>query len=171
MEGSRAYGTVVSPSKYDPLCEPYKALPNGATYFKGASLSSPEFIELEMARIRPSLNPYPLELFKNITNQPTFANATTCDNMIRLFNTSMSIGEHSPTPVRGKIRANAFPFPGEEKKWVDVYGVQIATPFIENNYLDCRTMKGYDGTGGPGESVIQHAITASTTTNNYNDDL
>jgi len=124
-----------------------------------------------MARIRPSLNPYPLELFKNITNQPTFANATTCDNMIRLFNTSMSIGEHSPAPVRGKIRANAFPFPGEEKKWVDVYGVQIATPFIENNYLDCRTMKGYDGTGGPGESVIQHAITASTTTNNYNDDL
>lgn len=124
-----------------------------------------------MARIRPSLNPYPLELFKNITNQPTFANATTCDNMIRLFNTSMSIGEHAPAPVRGRIRANAFPFPGEEKKWADVYGVQIATPFIENNYLDCRTMKGYDGTGGPGESVIQHAITISSTTNNFNGDI
>jgi len=108
-----------------------------------------------MSRLKDlSLNPYPLELFKNITNQPTFANASTCDNMIRWFNTSMSVGEFAPAPVLGRIRANAFPYEGTEKEWTAVYGVQVATPFIENNYLDCRTMAGYVGTGGPGDSHI-----------------
>ncbi|KAM7204722.1 hypothetical protein V8F20_003506 [Naviculisporaceae sp. PSN 640] len=180
VEGSRAYGTMVSPSKYDPVCEAYKARPNGATYFRGSSLSSAEFIELEMKRIQPSLNPYPLELFKNITNQPTFANGTTCDNMIRLFNTSMSVGEHTPAPVMGKIRANAFPFPGEQKQYLDVYGVQITTPFIENNYLDCRTMQGYDGTGEQDIEALlrkqeeQTTLVSSIITtipDNVNDDL
>ncbi|KAK3325965.1 hypothetical protein B0H66DRAFT_144501 [Apodospora peruviana] len=167
VEGSRAYGTKVSPAEYKPLCEPYMALANGATYFKGSSLTTSEFIELEMRRFSGGAgvlsNPYPLELFKNITNQPTFANATTCDNMIRLFNTSMAMGEHAPAPVVGRIRANAFPFTGQEVEWTDVYGVQVATPFIENNYLDCRTMKGYDGTGGPDDAFIQQHTTT------YND--
>ncbi|KAM7193135.1 hypothetical protein V8F33_008007 [Rhypophila sp. PSN 637] len=158
LSGSRDYGTVVYPAKYDPPCEAYKALPNGATYFKGSSLSCSESIELEMQRIRPELNPYPLELFKNITNQPTFANGTTCDNMIRLFNTSMSIGDHSPVSVLGKVRANAFPFRGEQKQYVDVYGVQVTTPFIENNYLDCQTMKGYDGTIGEDIEAALHPL-------------
>jgi len=156
LEGSRAYGTIVSPAEYEPVCDAYQRLPNGATYFKGYSLSSPEFVELEMARLAtPSLTPYPLELFKNITNQPTFANATSCDNMIRLFNTTMSLGEHAPKPVLGRVRARAFPFgnaPATE--WADVYGVQVATPFIENNYLDCHSMRGYSGTGGPGDSFV-----------------
>ncbi|KAL2132840.1 hypothetical protein VTI74DRAFT_3239 [Chaetomium olivicolor] len=154
LEGSRAYGTMVSPAEYEPVCDAYRRLPNGATYFKGSSLSSSEFVELEMARLpQPTLSPYPLELFKNITNQPTFANATSCDNMIRLFNTTMSVGDHAPVPVRGTINARVFPFEGE-KAWVNVYGVQVATPFIENNYLDCRAMRGYSGTGGPGDSYI-----------------
>ncbi|GAB1314539.1 hypothetical protein MFIFM68171_04749 [Madurella fahalii] len=158
LEGSRAYGTAVSPAEYEPLCDAYRLLANGATYFKGSSLTSSEFIELEMTRLaRPTFSPYPLEVFKNITNQPTFANATSCDNMIRLFNTTMSAGEHAPVPVRGRVRARTFPFQGGEREWTEVYGVQVATPFIENNYLDCRTMTGYSGTGGPGDSFIQGA--------------
>ena len=31
---------------------------------------------------------------------------------------------------------------------------ELVTPFIENNYLDCRTMRGYEGTGGPGDSDV-----------------
>ncbi|KAK0629558.1 hypothetical protein B0T17DRAFT_491440 [Bombardia bombarda] len=156
LEGSRAYGTIVSPAEYEPVCDAYRALPNGATYFKATSLSSPEFIELEMLRLRrPTLNPYPLDLFKNITNQPTFANATKCDNMIRLFNTSMSTGDFAPVSVQGRVSANTFPFHGSGSRWTDVYGIQVATPFIENNYLDCQDMKGYEGTGGPGDSFIQ----------------
>ncbi|KAK3328222.1 hypothetical protein B0T19DRAFT_442137 [Cercophora scortea] len=154
VEGSKAYGTIVSPAEYEPLCDAYHALANGATYFKGSSLTSSDFVELEMTQLpRSVLNPYPLELFRNITNQPTFANATTCDNMIRMFHTSMSMGDFAPVPVRGRVRAKTFPFDGVQKEWSNVYGVQVATPFIENNYLDCQSMQGYDGTGGPEGSL------------------
>lgn len=156
VDGSQAYGTMVSRAVYDPLCDAYRSLSNGAAYFRGSSLASSEFLEMEMMRLaRPALSPYPLDLFKNITNQPTFANGTTCDNMIRLFNTTMSVGDHAPVPVRGRVRARAFPFQGAEQEWAGVYGVQVATPFIENNYLDCRAMRGYSGTGGPGDSYIR----------------
>ncbi|KAK3996600.1 hypothetical protein QBC44DRAFT_135669 [Cladorrhinum sp. PSN332] len=155
VDGSRAYGTIVTPAEYEPLCNAYSALSNGATYFKGSSLSSPpEFVEVEMKQLeRPTLSPYSIDLFKNITNQPTFANGTSCDNMIRLFNTTMSVDDYAPRTVQGRVKANAFPFRGQQE-WTDVYGVQVATPFIENNYLDCRTMRGYVGTGGPGDSFM-----------------
>lgn len=164
LEGSRAYGTLVSPAAYDPPCDAYRRLPSGASYFRAASLTSRDFVELEMTptSLTNPINPYPLDFFRNITNQPTFANATSCDNMIRLFNTSMSVGEYAPVTVRGRVRARAFPFQllrssGEKEEateWTGVYGVQVATPFIENNYLDCRTMRGYAGTGGPGDSDV-----------------
>ncbi|KAK4105152.1 hypothetical protein N658DRAFT_419242 [Parathielavia hyrcaniae] len=155
IDGSSAYGTAVSPGEFEPLCDAYRWLSKNTTYFRGSSISSSEFVELEMRRLpHPALNPYPLQLFKNITNQPTFANATSCDNMIRLFNTTMSVGEHAPVSVRGSVKARVFPFQGGEQEWTDVYGVQVATPFIENNYLDCRTLRGYSGTGGPGDSYI-----------------
>ncbi|KAL2146547.1 hypothetical protein VTI28DRAFT_3438 [Corynascus sepedonium] len=161
LEGSRAYGTLVSPAKYEPLCDAYRHMANGHTYFRGASVNSPDFVELEMARIpRTTLSPYPLELFKNITNQPTFANATSCDNMIRLFNTTMSVGDHAPVYVSGRVKARAYPFEGAEEEWTDIYGVQVATPFIENNYLECRSMRGYSGTGGPGDSYV-HELNAN----------
>lgn len=199
IDGSRAYGTRVSPASFEPECEAYRALLNGNTYFKGVSTafnalgtnSSVEdnvdlskenemSIELEMTRLVSSSSfesnsgspPYSLDFFKNITNQPTFASpGGTCDNMIRLFDTSMSRGKFAPVPVRGRVKAvNVFPFVAEgeldsdsdsdpsgsdsddasrggqrEWEWTDVYGVQVATPFIENNYLDCEAMRGYKG--------------------------
>lgn len=144
LDGSRAYGTLVSAAEYEPPCDAYRSLANGAAYFKGSSLTSSDFVEMEMTPLAsPTLNPYPLELFRNITNQPAFANATSCSNMIRLFNTTLSAGQYAPVPVRGIVKARAFPFQAAEKEWTDVYGVQVATPFIENNYLDCQTMKGH----------------------------
>lgn len=92
-------------------------------------------------------------MFKNMTNQPTFANGSACDNMVRLFDTSMSRGGHEPVFVRGRVRANLAPLEGGEE-WAGVYGVQVATPFIENNYLDCRSMQGYTGLGGVGDLNI-----------------
>ncbi|KAH7632736.1 hypothetical protein B0T09DRAFT_229994, partial [Sordaria sp. MPI-SDFR-AT-0083] len=205
IDGSRAYGTRVSPARFEPECEAYQTLANGNTYFKGtamtASASGSAFginssvveddnaglrrkddersIELEMTRlifssISPgSPYPYPLDFFKNITNQPTFASSGGgCDNMIRLFDTSMSKGKFAPVSVRGRVKAvNVFPFVeggeldldseldfdpsegshsddtngrGRQRKWewIDVYGVQVATPFVENNYLDCEAMSG-----------------------------
>ncbi|KAK4223592.1 hypothetical protein QBC38DRAFT_372841 [Podospora fimiseda] len=153
LEGSRAYGTIVTSAEYEPTCNAYSALPNGATYFKGSAVSSQEFVEVEMKQLASCTQPtFSIDLFKNITNQPTFANGTTCDNMIRLFNTSMSVDEFAPRMVRGRVKANALPFEGQQE-WTGVHGIQIATPFIENNYLDCQSMKGYTGTG-PGDSFM-----------------
>lgn len=171
-------------------------LENGNTWFKGVSTSpdndnagdrnrkededEEKSIELEMTRLLSSSfetgSPYPLDIFKNITNQPTFAKpGGTCDNMIRFFDTAMSRGKFEPVPVKGRVGAvNMFPFVGEdldsdshsgpsgsdspddagrlrkrEWEWTDVYGVQVATPFIENNYLDCEAMRGYEGWSAP----------------------
>ncbi|KAK3951727.1 hypothetical protein QBC32DRAFT_362374 [Pseudoneurospora amorphoporcata] len=191
IDGSRAYGTRVSPARFEPECEAYQMLSNGNTYFKGlsveyhnASLQSKgeTSIELEMTRLISSSfssgSPYsyPLDFFKNITNQPIFASpGGSCDNMIRFFDTSMSRGKFAPVPVKGRVKAvNVFPFVNEGEldsnldldvdpsegpdlddansrggqrgwEWTDVYGVQVATPFIENNYLDCEMMRGYQG--------------------------
>lgn len=132
-------------------------------------------IEVEMTRLLSSSfglgSPYTLDFLKNITNQPTFAKpGGTCDNMIRFFDTSMSRGKFAPVPVRGRVRAvNMFPFVEDkldldlagldsddagskrqrEWEWADVYGMQVATPFIENNYLDCEAMRGYEGWSVP----------------------
>ncbi|KAL1858938.1 hypothetical protein VTK73DRAFT_7734 [Phialemonium thermophilum] len=155
-------------------------------YFRGEGVAAPEqadeaggsrpFLEVEFApavadgRTGPS-SPYSLEVFRNITNQPIFANASTCDNMIRVFDSDLSAGpEHAPAVVRGRVRASQVaPWQGmaqadgevvgdgEEEagslgewEWTGVYGVQVATPFIENGYLECRSLQGYTGEGGPG---------------------
>ncbi|OIW30235.1 hypothetical protein CONLIGDRAFT_681011 [Coniochaeta ligniaria NRRL 30616] len=160
LQGSMAYGTKVSPAAFQPPCDAYQRLPSGApsgaaTSFRATSASTGEYAEVQVSRLPAgsAASPYSIEAFKNITNQPTFANASTCDNMIRLFNSSMSRGEYEPVFVRGRVRANVAPLE-EAAEWSDVYGVQVATPFVENNYLDCRSMRGYAGTGGGGDSTI-----------------
>jgi hypothetical protein len=94
-----------------------------------------------------TLMPYPLSYFQNITNQPIFADGASpvCDNMIRLFGSAMSTGEHAPVAVEGSVASNLGPF-GGATHFANVWGIQVATPFIENNFLDCTTMKGYRDT-------------------------
>jgi hypothetical protein len=163
--GSRAYGTEVTPAEFAPECDAYDRRADGTTMFQTMSetLSQDKYALLEFQKMDPNTeNPYSMDLFKNITNQPTFANGSTCDNMIRLFNTDMSTGVYEPVQVWGTVVTNLAPW-NEKVTWKGVYGVQIATPFIENNYLDCRTMQGYTGIGGPGDS-------ATYTTHNANKD-
>lgn len=151
IQGSRDYGTEVTPASFEPACDAYQHTKSRTRYFKATGLS--RYAELEMSRLPVSTSGlYPLALYKNITNQPTFANGSTCDNMIRLFNTSLSTGAYEPVRVEGYVRANLGPWQGEVE-WDGVHGIQVATPFIENNYLECRTMQGYAGKG-PGDSSL-----------------
>jgi hypothetical protein len=154
----------VVPAIFEPACDAYQALPGGAatsTFFRARSADDhPQggyYAEIEvvsMSEQEQSQHPYyPIEVFRNVTNQPIFANGSTCDDMVRLFNSSMSRGEYEPVFVRGSVRANVRPLEGAVE-WRDAYGVQLATPFVENNYLDCATMKGYSGTGGDGDSDL-----------------
>ena len=82
---------------------------------------------------------FPLEFFKNVTNQPIFADGKTCDNMVRLFNTSVTT---SIETVIGTVRAKIPPF-SEEKVWQGVQGIRLDSAFIENNYLPCESFRGY----------------------------
>lgn len=83
-----------------------------------------------------------MSFFKNITNQPIFADGKTCDNMIRLFNTSVSVAPNRIESVQGTVRVKMFPLESEEE-WMGVYGLRMDTAFIENNYLPCESFRGY----------------------------
>jgi len=56
----------------------------------------------------------------------------------------LSQGQFEPVPVVGKVTANLPPF-NQEQSLDGVFGVEITTPFIENNFLDCQSLKGYSG--------------------------
>lgn len=144
LQGSRAYGTEVSPAEFEPLCDAYQRLPSGATYFKAKGAGKSAEVEF-FALSKSAATPFPIELFQNITNQPIFANGSSCDHMIRIFDSSLSMGAYEPVFARGRVRANIAPLEREEE-WTGVYGVQVATPFIENNYLACQMMQGYSST-------------------------
>ncbi|KAH8772535.1 hypothetical protein F5883DRAFT_414427 [Diaporthe sp. PMI_573] len=152
INGSRDYGTIVHPTKFEPGCEAYGRLPDGSTYFKGhATDGSDKYVMLEFSSLAEGeVNPYPIEVYQNLTNQPIFANGTQCDRMVRLFNTTISQGQWAPVPVKGSVFSNLEPMEDLTDGLGEVFGVLIDTPFIEFNGQDCTTLKGYSGTG-PGD--------------------
>jgi hypothetical protein len=139
IKGSMDYGTQVFPATFDPPCDAYRAVPGA----EGTTTFSAESID---ARVHTQFTPaatdmtFPLEIFKNVTNQPTFADGKTCDNMIRLFDTKVTVDIES---VRGDVKATLPPFTTKEAIWSDVYGIRLDTAFIENNYLPCENFRGY----------------------------
>lgn len=158
VNGSRDYGTLVHPANFDPPCNGYKQLANGATYLEGYSIEgegggeggATTRVALEFQRLAvQSENPYPLDFWRNITNQPNFADGSLCGNMKRFFNTKLSRGQYEPVFVKGKVTSWAMgPFRGDSQ-WNDVYGVQLDTPFIETSYKTCDWMSGYSGFDEP----------------------
>ncbi|KAI3391916.1 hypothetical protein diail_6618 [Diaporthe ilicicola] len=151
IDGSRAYGTVVYPAKFEPGCDAYGRLPSGSTYFKGqATDGSGKYTMLEFSALdQGESNPFPVEVYQNITNQPIFANGTQCDRQVRLFNSTINEGQWAPVPVKGTVFSNLEPMSDMEGLG-EVFGMLVDTPFLEFNGLDCTTLKGYSGTG-PGD--------------------
>jgi hypothetical protein len=74
-----------------------------------------------------------------VTNQPSFGNGSLCDEQIRLFGSS---SEWISRPVQGTIKVDT-PLLEKEMVFNEIMGIQVATPFIENNYLVCDTLRGY----------------------------
>ncbi|KAH7137825.1 hypothetical protein EDB81DRAFT_656172 [Dactylonectria macrodidyma] len=141
IQGSEAYGTEVYPSTFNPPCDAYAMHPDGRTYFNATAGGT--FMSLQMKRANAN-EPfhYPISLFENITNQPSFANGSTCDQQIRLFNTSLTQVPFQPVPVRGTVKSNVGPFRCG-MTFSNVAGFQVSTAFIENNYLPCEMFRGY----------------------------
>ncbi|KAJ4298870.1 hypothetical protein N0V90_004113 [Kalmusia sp. IMI 367209] len=146
LKGAADYGTNTLPASFEPGCDAYRAVPKakkpGTTYFSARSLNSAESLTALFSSTEDEL--FPLDFFKNFTNQPTFADGKTCDNMIRLFNTSLTTAPNGIERVKGTVRATIHPFNGEHE-WSNVYGLRMDTAFIENNYLNCEDFRGYSG--------------------------
>jgi hypothetical protein len=138
IKGAMDYGTHVFPAAFDPPCDAYRAVPGAKDTTTFNAKSSEARVHTQFSRA-PSDMAFPLEMFKNVTNQPTFADGKTCDNMIRLFDTSVTVAIES---VRGDVKARIPPFTKEEE-WSDVYGIRLDSAFIENNYLPCENFRGY----------------------------
>lgn len=143
LEGAAAYGTNTFPASFEPRCDAYRTVPKskepGTTFFSARSLNSGESLTTVFSTTVEET--FPLEFFKNATNQPTFADGKTCDNMIRLFNTSVTTSQGIQR-VKGTVRASIHPFTSEQE-WTGVYGLRMDTAFIENNYLPCEDFRGY----------------------------
>ncbi|EMD88624.1 hypothetical protein COCC4DRAFT_137372 [Bipolaris maydis ATCC 48331] len=145
IQGAQAYGTTTYPSTFDPTCNSYRSVPNapnpGTTAYSGRSTESGAACTDTQFHSTTEA-PYPLAFFVNVTNQIIFANGSSCDNMIRLFNTSLSTAPNRIENVKGSVRAKMEPFKTEQV-WDGVYGIRFASAFIENNYLPCENFRGY----------------------------
>ena len=146
LKGAVDYGTNTFASSFDPPCDAYRSAPSkeaSTTHFSAkSSEAGAASINTLFSGVMDS--PFPLSFFKNFTNQPTFADGRTCDNMIRLFDTSVTMSPNRIETVRGSVKVKIPPFT-DEQEWSDVYGLRMATAFIENNYLPCENFRGYSG--------------------------
>jgi hypothetical protein len=144
LKGAMDYGTNTFASAFDPPCDAYRSVPKSkdpsTTYFSAKS-ADPGAASISTLFSATLDEPYPLAFFKNVTNQPVFADGKTCDNMIRLFNTSLTTRMEA---VKGAVKVRLPPFDGEHE-WQDVYGLRMDTAFVENNYLPCEDFRGYSG--------------------------
>ena len=132
------------PATFDPQCDAYGSHRH-ETYFKAKGTNTTKFMSLDFSPLKHHHVPSSqlLNYFKNVTNQPSFADGKTCDLMIRFFNTSVTEAPYAPVAVKGSVQSNIGPFTGYEC-FEDLRGVQVATAFIERNYLECSTLKGIE---------------------------
>lgn len=77
----------------------------------------------------------------NVTNQPIFSNGIKCDQQITFFNTTLSTGENAAVGLIGDITISS-PYLPSYSIFRGIYGVKVDIAFIENNLLDCSTLKG-----------------------------
>jgi hypothetical protein len=144
LKGAGDYGTNTFPATFEPGCDAYAPVPSakvpGTTYFHASSIAGTESLSTLFSPTQAEA--FPFEFFRNATNQPTFADGKTCDNMIRLFDTSVSTSPNRIERVVGTVRAHIHPFESEQE-WKEVHGLRLDSAFIENNYLDCESFRGY----------------------------
>lgn len=79
--------------------------------------------------------------YVNVTNQPIFADGLHCDQQISLYNTTLSTGANAPVGLIGDIAISA-PYLPSDSIFRNVFGLKVDVAFIENNLLDCESLKG-----------------------------
>jgi len=150
IEGAEAYGERVYQALFDPACDAYGAAPGGTAISATSSDGSAAFFEStwRAAAWSPEFEQL-VEFLANTTNQPSFSDASSCDNQIRLFALPGSSDVFAARPVVGDVRFFS-PMLSLNITKCDVKGIQVGTPFIENNEPSCGSLKGYGGADIPG---------------------
>ena len=149
--GTEAYNITAVPATFVPGDAAYTQEPWGGLSFDAYAgldqmLGNPPSASVLLQETN-SISPLPLSFFKNITNQPMFGgNGLLCDNMIRFWNTTLSEGANAPIGLEGKIKLSP-PVVPSKSIFPGVQSLAATTAFIENNYVNCATLKGYAGTG------------------------
>jgi hypothetical protein len=143
VKGAKDYGTNVFESAFDPPCDAYRAVPGSKDTTSFCATATDAHVDTKFTSTTESQE-FPLSFFKNVTNQITFADGKSCDNMIRLFDTKLSTTPNTIQSVKGTVKAKLPPFTAEQE-WNDVYGLRFDSAFIENNYLPCENFRGYGG--------------------------
>lgn len=152
IAGTQEYGETVYPASFNPSCDAYASTSCG-TSANGTTNATAYVITTWTSPQKGFYAQIPIAFFRNVTNQPSFGNGSLCDDQIRLFGPSSS-SEWGYRPVQGTVRIET-PLLGKDMMFTDVMGIQVATPFIENNYLVCDTLSGYGG------SVIEGWMTGT----------
>ncbi|KAK6439996.1 hypothetical protein LTR95_003782 [Oleoguttula sp. CCFEE 5521] len=94
-------GNDIRAGTFRPACEAYADDGHGNTFLEGTGVGSITADVRGTFRVGSS-KPYPLNIFKNMTNQPSFSSVgNLCDHYISLYNSSVTQGVHSPVPVQG----------------------------------------------------------------------
>ncbi|MCJ1440942.1 MAG: hypothetical protein MMC23_001428 [Stictis urceolatum] len=154
VAGAAVYGPPLPEvGNFDPSCDGYRFVQgtkNGEIMFDGYSglIKVPGQSPVVRTRFTPISNqPYPIEFYKNVTNQPSTGteNGKLCDNFISLFNSTATTGKNAPVPVKGSVTLKK-PLLQYEQTFADVYGLKLTLAFIENNYLPCPKLQGYGTT-------------------------
>jgi hypothetical protein len=169
QQGADADGTIPVNATFTPDLETYAFVPkskSGEIYlnaYTNISTTKPA-VTTKFTPLK-SIGRYPLEFYKNITNQPIFTKGDTCDNQITLFvylfspkpfltsgsfNTTLTTGNNIPVGIRGKVSILPPYFPEPGCDFNNVYGVKVDVAFVENTGVNCSLLKGYSGTG-PGD--------------------
>ncbi|KAL8854090.1 MAG: hypothetical protein Q9221_001010 [Calogaya cf. arnoldii] len=162
INGSQGYGYTVHSGYFDPPDAPYK--PSRARNGRSSNVFNvyehipshahnhhqPPPIKLTgFSRFRPAIreNSIPLAFYKNVTNQIMFGNNShICDRMTSFWNTSITTRQYEPEPVIGDVLLSP-PFVEMPRVWAGVQGMKANRAFLEVNYLDCKGLKGWSGTG------------------------
>ncbi|KAL5118634.1 hypothetical protein ACEQ8H_003485 [Pleosporales sp. CAS-2024a] len=156
IQGAQAYGIDVFEATFDPPCDAYRAAAPAAHAHAHDQQTTTTFVatsahacletvfktSTSTSTTSTSHDEIPLAFFKNVTNQVIFADAKTCDNMIRLYDTAVSLSPHTIQRVTGSVKAHVPPFDAEQT-WEHVSGLRFDSAFIENNYLPCENFRGY----------------------------
>lgn len=142
IAGTELYGEAVYPAVFDPPCDAYASSPHGT--FANATTNATTYVSTIWKNLQHGFYlQIPETFFRNVTNQPSFGNGSVCDEQIRLFG-PLASSDWAPRPVLGNVKIET-PLLEKEIVFNGVTGIQIATPFIENNYLVCDTLRGYGG--------------------------